>query len=144
MKFKAITLIELMVVIAIIGTIAVMSIPSLSRFSHSIKLSGAAKELVVEIRKAQQMAVTEQINHQVSLDQTQNKYQVIKKSTPEVIVKEIQLPSTITFLSISLSPHEVSFNAAGAPSQSGTIQIVNRYNKTITIEINPAGFIKTY
>jgi len=142
-KTKGISLIEVLMVTLIIGIIAGMGVLAISHFLPSIHLSGATKELVVEIKRAQQYAVTTQIRHQVKFLQSENKYQLIKESNPETIVTEKTLPEGITFGNISFPSNFVSFNAAGVPSQSGSVELVNRLNKKAIIEINPVGFIKT-
>jgi|UniRef100_A0A7V3J9K5 prepilin-type N-terminal cleavage/methylation domain-containing protein len=143
-KSKGINLIEVLIVLAVIGIMTAALSPSFSRFLPSVRLSGAAKELTIQLRKAQQYAVTEQIIYQVTIFPTENKYQLIKKTDPEQIVTEVALPQTISFGTTTLSPPEISFNPAGRPSQSGKIELLNQRNKKIIIEIGPAGFIRSY
>lgn len=140
-KPKAISIIEFLTVIAIIGIVSVALTPTFSRFLPSIRLSGATKELVVQLKKAQQYAVSEQIIYQIKIIKAENKYQLIQKGDSQKIISETQLPPTISFGNISFSPTEIDFNAIGAPSKSGTIELVNQRNKKTIIEINPAGFI---
>lgn len=144
MKSKGINLIELVLVIGIIGIIASIGAPIISRFLPSMRLTGATKELVMELRRAQQYAVTEQIIYQIRFYENENKYQLIKKTEPEELIKETGLPETIAFYRISFSPPEVDFNPAGIPSGPGEIELINQKGKKTKIEINPVGFIKSY
>jgi len=78
-KTKGINLIEVLTVLAVISMIAATLAPGFSRFLPFVRLSGAVTELTMQLRKAQQYAVTEQIIYQVKIFPTENKYQLIKK-----------------------------------------------------------------
>lgn len=58
------TVIEIVMVIVIMGILALLAIPRFDTF-YSIKLNGAAKKLVSDIRYVQQLAVAEHTNTKI-------------------------------------------------------------------------------
>lgn len=139
------TLTEILVIIGIIGILALIGIPAFRSFKSSLELSGIVRELVTDLRYAQQLTVTEQINHGVRFDFTENKnkYQIIKylgtDGESEEILKEKSLPEGIYFQEID-NFNEAKFNPYGAAVENGKVRLVN--TKTKTIDIRPSGFVK--
>jgi prepilin-type N-terminal cleavage/methylation domain-containing protein len=56
MKRPAFSLIELIVVMSILGSVLFISLPNLSRFSANLSLNGSATALVTELRQLQAKA----------------------------------------------------------------------------------------
>ena len=63
MNKKSFTLTELLIVISIIAILLLIGLPLLQAYRPSLRLSGTVRDLVTDLRHAQQLAVTEQINH---------------------------------------------------------------------------------
>lgn len=79
-KKKAIagfTIIELIMVIVIISILAVLALPRFDSF-YEIKLNGAVKKIISDIRYAQQMAISRHEDYRVSF--TGNTYDVRRVS----------------------------------------------------------------
>jgi len=142
-KSAGFTLIELIVVIFIFTLIATVSVPYLTAWTASLKIDGAQKELVSNIRFTQQKAVTLQINHSIKFNTINNSYDIIKKDDGTV-VKTVILPQGISFSGINLQPSssEIIFNPAAVPSSTGDINLINNRSKTKKIEVLPSGFTK--
>jgi len=130
------------VVIAMMAILTAIFSLNIFRILPSIRLSGAARNLVLDLKKAQRYAIEQQFIYEVRFLTSENKYQIIKKTNSPVIISEVSLPEEISFGQISFEPPLVDFNAAGLPSVSGTIILNNQAGRSATIEIEPAGFIK--
>jgi prepilin-type N-terminal cleavage/methylation domain-containing protein len=70
---KGFTLIELVMVMVIIAILAALSIPRFDSF-YSIKLSGAMKKVMSDIRYAQQVAVSRHTNTRIVFNKTTDVY----------------------------------------------------------------------
>lgn len=141
---KGFTLIEMIVVVSILSILTTIVLPNLSRWYASIKINGARRDLISDLRLIQQNTVTSQTNHSIQINAAQNKYSLVKKNDPDEIIKTVNLPEGITISALSLMPEvtEIEFNAAGAPTAIGTITVSNYYGITKTVEVTPSGFVK--
>lgn len=139
MENKSFTLIELLIVIGIFTILASISFLGLRSIRPILQLSGMTRELVTDLRYAQQLAVTEQTDHGVRFSFAENKYQIIRYAETEEILKQRILPEGINLQKIN-NFDEARFNPYGAVIESGKVNLVNI--KTKTIEIKPSGFVK--
>jgi len=136
------TLAEIIIVITIISFVTIISLPFYRNLNFNLSLSGQTKELASDLRQAQQLAVTEQINYQVIIDQEHNSYAIINTQTLKKI-KEKKLKNQITILAINgLINNTVEFNATGAAISPGNIILTNPNLRQATIEIKPSGYVK--
>ena len=139
------TLIELLIVIAILSILAVISFSVVVSLQPSFHLKAATRDLISDIRYAQQLAVTQQVDYGVLFSSSTNSYQIIKHPTTSTsaVIKQKDLPGDIFFKEISgFTNDEVVYNPYGAVKESGTIILVNQNNQTKTIAIKPSGFVK--
>lgn len=130
------TLLEAIVIISIISLLAVFGLPAFWRYLSFHYLAGEANQFAGNLRKAQQLTVTEQKIYKVKIAGDFNSYQLIKE---EEVISTTQINPRI---SLSTSLLEISFNFAGAPSQSGEFIFTNELNQQRIVFLNPAGFIK--
>lgn len=144
MMKKGFTLIEYLVVIAVIGILSATVVVGLSNFVPSLKLNGSAKNLQSHLRQAQEEAITTQKQHAIRFDLTSNpnKYQLIKIDAGETVVRSIDIPENVAVtLSGDISNSQIVFSPDGAPSSSGEVTFSSG-GKTKVITISPAGVIK--
>lgn len=136
-------MIELMIIMGIIAILALVSMPFLRAFSPSIQLSGTTRDLVADLRYAEQLSVTEQIEHGIRFSSSTDEYWLMKYSDPEMALQSKTLPEKISFLSIrGFTDDEVKFNPYGAARESGIIVLMGSDNATTAIDVRPSGFIK--
>lgn len=144
---KSFTLIELLVIIGIIVILALISIPVFRSYQPTLQLSGSARNLVSDLRYAQQSAVTEQIEYGVRFSTTTKKYQLIKYGTVTTTIKTVSFPEEIIRVSVSdlsdiNSNKEARYIPYGSVRKGGEVTLENSKNLTITISIRPSGFVK--
>lgn len=136
------TLIEILTAIAIISLITAIGLPFYHNINMNFDLSGESRNLASDLRQAQQLSVTEQINYQLIINQTQNSYSIFNSQNLKKI-KERKLKNEITILAVNgLIDNTVEFNATGAANSAGSIVLSNSNLKQATIEIKPSGYVK--
>ncbi|MFH1522279.1 MAG: hypothetical protein ABIE43_00490 [Patescibacteria group bacterium] len=137
------SLFNLLVSIGVIVLLTTISIPYLRKYQPNLKLSATARDLVSDLRYAQQLTITEQIPHSVNFDINNGLYQIFKLDVATTTIKTVEFDSNINFQDITgLSGHRVIFNYYGGVSQAGEIFLVNTNNVTATVNIKPSGYIK--
>jgi len=142
-KPKGMTMVEMIVVFSIIGILTLVIIPAFRAFQPNLELSGTARELATDLRYAQQLSITEQIEHGIYFSVDAGKYQIIKYGGVEEILKTKELPQKVSFQEVSgFTDYAVKFNPYGAAKESGNIILVNTINSTTTVEVRPSGFVK--
>ncbi|MFA6594439.1 MAG: GspH/FimT family pseudopilin [Candidatus Buchananbacteria bacterium] len=135
------SLLELVVVIALLGIITGVGLPYYQGFTVNLQLQGAARDLASDLRYAQQQAVTTQANHQVAFYISQNFYQVANASTGSLI-KSRTIKSPILLESTTLASSTAIFNATGAAISSGNIILSNSNGRHAVIDVKPSGYVQ--
>ena len=142
------SLIEMLIVVGIIGILVGISAKTIINLQPDLKLSGACRELITDIRYAQQLAVSEQVEHGLYLCDSEKRYEVRRYGETTEILKAVSFPEEIIEINISGltsidSNKEARYNFYGTVKDYGTISLKNSENKIKTIEIRPSGFTRT-
>ncbi len=137
------TIIEVTITVAIIGIVAVITLPLLQNYQPTLKLNSVSRDFAINLRYAQQRAVTEQVSYYVSLDVAARTYQIIKKDD-HTIIKTVTIPDDLTWQVVSpgFTNNKIEFVLTGAVVESGKILISNNRNKIVSLEIKPSGYVK--
>jgi len=139
---KGFTFLELLIIVGIIIILVGITIPAFKDFKPDLQLSGVVRELATDIRYAQQLTVTEQIEYCIRFFQLEKKYQIIKCGQEQPLVEKI-FPQEIQMFTITdFINNEIEFNPYGAVKESGSISLENTKNKIKTIEVRPSGFVR--
>lgn len=136
---KGFTLIELIIVVAIIIGFMGVSAFGLLRYQESVEGAGEVRELIGDLRYAKQMSIAEQIHYGVVFNFTENRYQVVKYTEDTEVIKEKGMTDDINLKNVD-QYSEARFTRFGAVFRSGEI-IIERDNVIKTIKIKPSGFI---
>jgi prepilin-type N-terminal cleavage/methylation domain-containing protein len=161
-KENGFTILELMVVIAILATLTAIAMPSFFSRNSQSKLSGAANNLRGDLQMAKSRAMRE--NAIVVVDFTPNGYTIFldngvnagdwNRDADEVLLRSIQLPAgTNIVLPTTFNPpnNRTRFNGRGFPDSAtltgvgmiGTVKIQNSNGRQRQIILNRLGRITT-
>jgi len=139
---KGFTLIEVSIVVLIMVIITGISWQAIRVLQPSLRLSSVSRDIVTDLRYAQQEAVTEQVDYGIRISSSTNEYQIVNYGTNQTILEKT-LPAGISFSEIiGFSEDEVVFNPYGAAKEAGSITLINTKGETKTIEVRPSGFVK--
>lgn len=136
LKNKGWTIIEAMVVLALMGIIIGISMPRLQNYVSKTRLDGAKNEVLSILRVARANALSEQRTYQVVFEEATNTYRILpggaSKSLPEGI--KISSSSDVTY----------SFYADRTASVTpGKLTIVNSKGSRVVFTLVPAtGYIE--
>lgn len=98
---KGFTLIETMVIVAILGVLAGLTIPSFARYLQRQKVIGARNELVADLQYARSLAIARRQIFQIDFEA--NRYDII-------------IPGPNTVIRTKTAPDGVTFNADADPN----------------------------
>ena len=133
---------EMLVAIAIIAAMSVIGLPFYRSVMQNLNLNSVARGMSSDLRYAQQLSVTTQVNYSVTIDPISN-YYYIKNSQTEEIIKTVTVKDNIDIQSVNDLPNNTAtFNATGAAISTGNIILSNINNRQATIEIKPSGYVK--
>jgi type IV fimbrial biogenesis protein FimT len=140
---KGITLIELVVVMAIIGIGAVLLVPNIGGWIPNYRLRSASRDIASVLRTAQMKAISNNITYQVSFTPGAGTY-VLQYQTTAGFVNEgsVQtLPPGIVISGITFPVVAGSYNAqfnTNSTSSTGSITLQNAKGSSKQISLTTA------
>ena len=140
---RGFSLIEISVVLFILSILAGIGYFAFSGSRSTVRLAGTSRDLVADLRYAQQLAVSQQIKYGVRFYSSEKKYEVVQLSDPEQTIKTVNLPAEIGFQQIDFTNSQAKFNIYGAATEAGSVILEDQGSNIITIEVKPSGFVKT-
>lgn len=144
---RGFTLIELILVIAIISALAVLSVPVLGNFSGRTQIDSTTNEIVSALRFAEQkaMAVENDSQFGVYFDDANNKFYLFRGTSytdfPSERIEYVYSDSiTVTQ---SFVDNDVDFNKLyGTTSDTGNITVTNNIGGSRTVNVSALGKIE--
>jgi len=146
---KGVTLIELIVVLAIIAIGAVLAVPNLGPWLANYRLRSATRDITSTLRTAQMKAVSNNMDYGVAFDIVNRQYRLYRSSgglIPDGSLND--LPTGIQFNRVY--PNPVTFAVDGtlglpfarfftnSASNGGTVYLINTKQSTRTITVLPS------
>ncbi len=141
------TLIETIIVLALLAIVAAIALPSFQRLVVNSPLKTAARDLMAEIALQKERAIAESRQYRIVLDVYNSSYDIqqcqntgsLCNSWNSIQVKNLnRYANDISFDSGSTTETNYTFQTRGTVSM-GTIVLRNNRNSTATIQINIAG-----
>jgi len=135
------TLIEMVVTLALVSILFIMAVGGYRYFSANRALDVAAREIRIQIREAQSMAVSTGNTHRVYFNVSDDTFVMQRRQGSDWVNASPAeaLPSAVNF--DSSSPPNFDGDAyiecfARGTSESGTLVLQNRNSKTKTISVD--------
>ena len=127
---KGVTLIELVIILALLGILAGITVPSMDWSNYYLRTQ--ARQLCAEIRNVRVLRMTEGVDYKVSLNR--DFYQINNG------IKQVKKVNMLSNYKIYYNNQEITFNYnSGAPDKGDTITIKNVKNgRSMEITIVPA------
>jgi prepilin-type N-terminal cleavage/methylation domain-containing protein len=135
-KEKGITLIELLLVLALISVLLSLALPAISRAEQAWYLKTDANKIAAVLRNTRQEAVFTGKSQSVLFYPESQCYRVHGKSY-QYLNTGIKYVGQTTFINKISNAPACTFSAAGVPSSGGTVTLTNKYNKRLYIILNP-------
>lgn len=139
MNKRGVTLIELVVVIAIIAIGALLLVPNMGPWIQNYRLRTAARDIVSTLRTAQMKAVSNNMTYQVSFNVGAGTY-VLQRNTGGVWVEEgaaQTLPTGIRINDPAPTNNPLTFSP-NSSSNGGTVTVKNTRNSERKITVLPS------
>ncbi len=134
---------NVLISVLVIALTITISLPHVRTYRINAQLSSESRELVSDLRYAQQLAVTEQKVHGVEFDTINNLYNIVKLAPSTTTLKTVKFSDNSNLKqTVGLSDDRVEFNFYGGVDNSGQIYLENINNKQIVIEIKPSGYVQ--
>lgn len=112
---------EIALVVALMGIVLSISLPSLSKPLAYYRLKVAAEQLAQDLREAQQTALNEESSYYGVFFAAGGNYYEVRKAegvSPRVI-KRVVLPPTVQIVATTFNNNYLSFTAKGTPYPTG-------------------------
>ena len=152
---RGFTLVELMVIIAIIGIISTMATPLFMTFLRASETRGASRELAALLHQARELAIARNTNYRVEIEQDNNRLRFAQStdggttySPPQPPVPGTdgqgyrRLENQARLSNVTIDPPRFTFNHLGT-ANAGTITVQDsKSSSSLNVVISSMGRIR--
>lgn len=141
---RGFSLVELLVVIALISIVMAFGIPAWQNYRTNTDLKTAAREIMADIANAKQRAVTENVDaYRVTFNVGGNSYALTRTDgvTTGTWNKSLSGYGNVSIASVTFGGSAISLQKRGTAT-NGTLVLQNTLGSTATITVNITG--RTY
>ncbi len=137
---------EVLLVLLIISIACAAAAPGIDAALAKVEADAALRELVTDIRYAQQMSISRGRVYRISFNVSLQLYRIsYAQQQAPAIVKQVYFPEGLTLVGTNFDHHTLGFNAMGAPLAAGTIEFKDKKGRPIRITVLPAtGRVRVY
>lgn len=148
---RGFTLIEIMVTIAIIGTVSAIAIPNMISWRGKRQLEGSARNFNSDMQLARIAAIREAETVSAVFDLANDNYQIfvdydedysLDAGDGDRELRNITLPSGITISVSSFTGDNTQFNSRGRPNIVGTLTFRNTAGTTRDVVLSKMGRLR--
>ena len=141
MKYrKGFSIIEIIIVTAILGIIFVFFLPSFNSFNSSFQLLSFTKQTAADLKFTQQGAISSDFPYSISFGTSSYTISTVQGGE-EKIIKNLILPSAFT-IKTNYENNKINFGIDGNPSHAGSIELTNSKGKIRKIYVSNIGRIR--
>lgn len=133
-----VTIMEIMIIVAIVAILAMVSVPNISRWISSQRLSSTAQKIASEMQIARAKAVSERQSINFSVGTGTGFYATFQYS-PGGQLKHCTHSVTISGVS---GDNPIVFNSRGMASNDTNISLINERGMTKAVNVNVAGRVE--
>ena len=129
---RGFTLIEMMIIVAIIGVLAGLTIPGFANYLHKQKVIGARNELMADLQYARSLAIARRTTFRVEFEL--DRYRIILPG-PDDVIRSNDAPDGVQFTADA----DPNFYPWGL-SDACNVQVHN-FKKTSNVNLLPNGTV---
>lgn len=148
-NIKGFTLLEIMIVIAIVGIVAAIAVPNMIGWRGERQLEGAARSFLADMQLVRLRAVREAEDVSVVVNVAGNSYQMFVDlnsdygfDAGEMQVRSRTMPSGIVIVSTTFAGDRTQFDSRGRPNVVGRVTFRNTANSTREVFVNRVGRLR--
>ena len=136
----AMTLVELLVVLGIIGLILGMSVPALSTYTKQVRLKTAIRQVVGVVSLARSLAISSHEEHALVVDAEHQEIRIVNLVSGEPLEHVVRLPSSVS-VAVQVGGQEapepkVVFRPTGSLAGRTTSIILTDHQRQHTITVS--------
>jgi prepilin-type N-terminal cleavage/methylation domain-containing protein len=144
---KGFSLVELLIVCAIIAVLSIITVPAFLRYTANANLKSAVREVASDILRQKEQAISRNLQQQIVFD-TGNESYTLQEAiagggwTNTQTKLLVSFGSAIDITATTFGANTITFQTRGITTSLGTLTMTNNRGSTATITTNLAG--RTY